>query len=368
MAHINEFNFGELEITSSMREEDYMGLIFLAVGLGGILIGLTSSASNSASISFQIFLPSIFALVGLAISFGRRHIYGDKNSRRLSCWWGIGGLGIKSEYDVSQSNLVSVKQETRGSGKNRRTYYVVYVSAICDEEQKPCEAAPLRDYCEARQVGEALSRFLNIPLCDYIAGGGLNRDPETLDWSIRERFTNEGRTPEFPELPNESKIKHVAEGHSHRLILPPRGLCFGTIIESSLFAIGAIFLLPMAVGILYLLNTDKSLPSSISHGGTAIILIAIGLGALRLGRNLWDSINGHCEILVSRDRLVIESHGMLSVSTNEFSAEKIEEVLPAMFAKELLIRSDEQKVSIGSGLDQSDLCFIRGCIEYALCS
>jgi hypothetical protein len=367
MAVIDKSNINELYARSSMKAMDLLGLVFLGVGVAGFL-GVRTGSGGSEGFFFNFVFFGIFAIVGLLFTFGRRYIHIEKNSNMVYTWFGVFGIGLKFGADISGVDLLSLKKETRGSGKNRRTVNVLRLSPVTGASSKSCEIMTLLDYVEAREIAEAVARFLDVSLCDYVAGGGIKRAPETLDWSVRERLTRTGQVPAMPQHKKELNVDYEVQGNNHRFILPVRGFSLDTVVESIVFTVVAFVAVPMAVVVLYMLNSDPAIPPVISIGGTGFILFAAGMGIMYAVLQVWASAYGHEEIVVSRDKVILESHGMFSFDAQELPAEEIEEVIPERTGGNLILRSDRKVLLACEGHSKEIIRYLRTSIEHVLCS
>ena len=351
---------GKLYVQSSHLPGACIGYFFIIIGLlllVSVFFGSSPLDSNTLEVAFVVAGVILF---GLCMGFSRYYIQGEENKKHLSCWRGVFGVGLKRKYDVSDCEVVQIEQVIRGVGKSRTANHILSVDSH--------EVMLVVDYCEARQIGEVLSRFLKRPLCDHVGGGGVKRDPESLDWSVRERLSREGKTPRRGKLSKSSLLKHEESETEHRIILPARGLSGESMLESIPYLAAGAFTFLTAFITLFVFHDEPAIPSAVSFGISTVIVIGTLLVACKIVEGVWAALFGHEEIVVTPKRLAIESHGLWQTKVNEFDGDEVEEVISTEGDEKIVIRSDQKIVSVGAGLEKADLRFIRLCIEYALCA
>lgn len=121
-----------------------------------------------------------FGLVGLAVVLGgagcllllgRRRVRIDRGRRRVSTYFGLGGVGIAgwerpaSDFRcVLVRRVVSHKEERGGKGKRRVWVFEARLEGPDGDPVAPVSRS--RDESRARSVAEEVAHFLDLPLVE----------------------------------------------------------------------------------------------------------------------------------------------------------------------------------------------------------
>lgn len=167
---------------------------------------------------FEIELPQqahwlvvfVLFLAGLILVGYRSGVTLDREDKLAVSWRSLFGLRMVSdEINTAEACnvLLSVDSETRRD-ENETEHVRIYTIAI-EGEGATIELDELEDaYREAQQSSERFARFLWVPIVDSTSGERVQRDPESIDESLRDRLR---RTQEFPESMPASKAFEVSQ-------------------------------------------------------------------------------------------------------------------------------------------------------------
>ena len=181
-----------LEIRSGGGCISIFGLPFLSAGLFIMqiplgIIPMEGSPGALPSIIIILF-GSIFAAVGACLVFGRSGIIIDRGRGRVLQWYGFLVPMKRTEHMLDSIRQVEMSFSS-GDSDSAATWPVKLSG---EEIAKPISVLQPKNFAEARQLAEELSRFLRKPLVDSSTGESVTRDSEHLDESYRDRVRRTG--------------------------------------------------------------------------------------------------------------------------------------------------------------------------------
>lgn len=189
------------------------GVVFATIGAGPLVLSLFTDAP----LAFGLFsLP--FMCVGLAIAFYRRGFELDVGNRTVTTWRGVWFPMLRSEHTLGELTHVSIREETRGSGKSRRTMFVVYL------EPGSLEVMPADLYLAARRGAETAAKALDLALHDGSMNTLAIREAGTLDEPLRDRLIREHGGAAPPHAVPVGRLLVSAGGEETVCTIPAEGL------------------------------------------------------------------------------------------------------------------------------------------------
>ena len=345
------------------------GLPFLIAGIAV----MTSPFWDPKNAPWYFMVPfgAIFATIGVAMIFGRAGVSIDKRMGQVNQWWGLLFPLKTNLYNLADIQQVSISKKIRRSKNSSYTVYPVCLkgATVQIDIEEP------QAYGEARRCAENLAKFTGLPLADSTSGQEVIRDPDRLDESIREKVRRTGAR-EIPSAPANMKTSYSIDGQEIQLDIPPSGwhpIFFIPILLG--LGIAAFIYFSAVHGLLH--DSKAPLPFKL-FGGLFIILPLIGvvMPALKLATRRYT-------VLVSPQKLTLESRWALGKSIQTMAAEEIEELqlsqgpLPEeaketpvpkilfeiMGSGNILVRSDKTTLTFGKGLDRQELEWLLALIE-----
>ena len=204
-----------LEIRSGGGCISIFGLPFLSAGLFIMqiplgIIPMEGSPGALPSIIIILF-GSIFAAVGACLVFGRSGIIIDRGRGRVLQWYGLLVPMKRTEHMLDSIRQVEMSFSS-GDSDSAATWPVKLSG---EEIAKPISVLQPKNFAEARQLAEELSRFLRKPLVDSSTGESVTRDPEHLDESYRDRVRRTGEAVSvLPPEPSSmrSRVERTGDG------------------------------------------------------------------------------------------------------------------------------------------------------------
>lgn len=204
-----------LEIRSGGGCISIFGLPFLLAGLFVMqiplgIIPMEGSSGDLPSI-FVVLFGSIFAAVGVCLVFGRSGIIIDRGRGRVLQWYGFLVPMKRTEHMLDSIRQVEMSFSS-GDSDSAATWPVKLSG---EEIAKPISVLQPKNFAEARQLAEELSRFLRKPLVDSSTGESVTRDPEHLDESYRDRVRRTGEAVSvLPPEPStmRSRVERTGDG------------------------------------------------------------------------------------------------------------------------------------------------------------
>lgn len=162
------------------------GLPFAGMGVVFLAFLLTDPASvtinDRPGTVADAWLPLVFIAIGLGLAGIHWSTHLESEPRRLVRRRGWLLFTTTSTTDLATASAVTIDQQVRGSGKNRRTAYPVAVVTAEGDEELQAPASPRR----ARALGERVARLLQLPMTDR--RDGSTRLPDELDVPLAERL------------------------------------------------------------------------------------------------------------------------------------------------------------------------------------
>jgi len=200
------------------------GLPFLLAGLFVMStpLGLVPIGGDAGPWYIVVPFGSIFALVGLGLTTGRRGIIIDRSGQRMVKWYGLLIPMVRREDMIGLCDRLIVTREERTSDDSTQIVYPVRLEGIA-QEKAVCIEDPV-DYQQARPTAESLARFLRLPLVDRSSGKEVVRESDRLDESLRERARRTDE--EIPEVAPPSQMRSTLQQESDTLQIriPPTGV------------------------------------------------------------------------------------------------------------------------------------------------
>jgi hypothetical protein len=296
------------------------GLPFFAAGAFVILsvFGLVPMENEGGRAPwFLVFFGLPFLLIGLVLMLGRGGIVIDLRQNTVIKWWGLLAPIKRTYHELGTSKRVTLKEETRGSGKNRHTVYVVRLEPEAGESLE-LSAPPA--YQSGRAEAETIAKFVNLPMIDYTSGAPVERAPEQLDESVRERARRTRENIKLPPQPYHLRAEVQDLGDSATIKLPSPGLSalqIPQVLIPTLFALFAgVVILP---GIL---STDEAEAIYLIGGMVSFFFVVLPLSVAGLA--VLSQVRKRITVTVSHLSLKVEERGLFRTRITEIPAEELE--------------------------------------------
>ncbi len=359
----------KLEFEGSWVAIALFGLPFLFIGLSLIYVAILVEPKGD-SLPGIIVMPFaiICTLLGTFCVFLRSTRVLDKDKGLYIIHWSCLGWSSTEEKSIDGVDLVTLSKEVRGSGKNRRTVHPVQIVAKA-KGGEAIEIDSFENEFEGRSLAEQIGKFLHIAMSDTSSVQEVYREAGTLDYSIKDRFVEKGIVPKKPTKPRLCRCECKGEGKSLQVHIPPTG--FQDNHKTQLLYA---FLLALIVGAIVV-------PIAIRDEVWILIVILGFVAAIPIGTMVGLAIRAaytSYDVEVDERLLSVVSKGLFNTTKEEIPANELEELFvgfpplkpsqAVLFASKcLMARSDKTSISFGWGLDDDELNYVKGIIEYALC-
>ena len=367
MAKVPNSDPNKLEYNSDDMVTMLFGLPFLFVGL--IVLGHPYVAEgNLVPDIFALPFGGCFALVGILLVFSGSSKTIDKNTGKITTWWGILGIGLTMEYKISDVQMVTLSCETAGNRHQRHAYYPVTLEGSLPH---PIRIDSSRDPFESRSIAEEIGTFLNLPMKDKTSFEEVIREAGTLNQSVRENLSAAGNPINIIAKPPGAECVHTQLGQTHKIQIPAAGIKPGHIMLMGIGAVSAV--VPMAFVLPRILSKGATLPPVLFF----IVGAAFSLAMFAVA--LYSALTT-TEVEVSPTKMVIVTNFSFYTRVDVLDASKIEElrvdgpihkdmdgeVLPG--SRAIVARSDNKIISFGWWLDEDELKWLLSIVEAALSS
>lgn len=382
----------KIESTGCLRR---LGAVL--TGLGVIWLALLFKAHEAGKVDL---LSAWLVPGGLLLAGGvfcllvRGGSYLDRRRQVEVSWWNVAGWGRRKETSFAGCARVELEKDS-GDGDSSTTYPVRLAGA---EGVSALRVDADTDYQAARRAGEAVARFLSLPLYDRSAGELVVRLPAELDEPLRSRLRRTGGPPPLPSPPATPKariertpdgqhIEIVGAGSTHVAWLPVGcTLLFAALVLSSGWSIIARSPWPLAVAVAAFLALPliESLRSAARHVLRRTVIVAGPFGlrieaVFLLGRRVVEIPPEELEELIllkpEAPRLPSEQasaeewkwsldHGRMPDGTEAPRALRWAWRLAG--TQGILARSDRQSVTFAAGLPPDELAYLHALLLRAL--
>lgn len=190
-----------------------IGLPFFLAGLGVIVVSFIPPeirGGDPISPYFGIPFGSLFVLIGGAILFGRMNLRIDRDTGLIRKQWKALGLIARTQKaEIKVFDKISVTSEVR---RSKNSSYTVYPIKLLGAGDETFDISQSRNELEARKETEQLSKFLSLPIHDWITGTARIREADSLDQSVKDKFKTGATSNEIPEPPFKLKSKVRYDG------------------------------------------------------------------------------------------------------------------------------------------------------------
>lgn len=319
------------------------------IGMIPLLIGLNFEATallNYPRFHLGYLIPGVLlALLGILITFGRRHFVLDRKRGNFIDGFGIYSMYWRKTLPLSSFQRVVLQRELIPMGKGQGE--IVYTINLDDGSQL-YSLGRAGQWENSVAPAESVAAFLHLPLHD--AFQDITRAPTELDVPLKDRLrSGQGQADQSVEQPSKgrAKITDSADGilHIHVPRIGPKNPVLGMLVIISVV--------------------------SLLFGPLAFIIIPFLLIC-------WIKVSfGYsADVEVSPRGLKVDCHGVLKKRTVEISREELEElvflnweegglageIFGAVIKGILVARSDRAAVRFGHGLTKQELLWLRGVI------
>ncbi len=148
------------------------------------LPGSTVVISNAIAILWG----GILLMIAMAAFLGVSKVVLDRGAGTVVKWWGLLVPFRKKTKRLEEIKSVTLREQHAGDSGH---VYAVALEADDGDPKPPRLAAP-KGYQEARSLAEYVAGFLNKPMVDYSSGVAVERAPDELNESFRERAKRTG--------------------------------------------------------------------------------------------------------------------------------------------------------------------------------
>ncbi len=366
---------GRLEFRRVSIARSIAGVIILVLawGLFHIAPDPGARASSGTTISAWISYPAALAAAaaGLALLVYRSGITFDRARDDIHTWWGLPKPVRTQRSALSNYREVAVQREVRtthtNNGSSRTIVFAVRLNAPGDADA--LEIAAPKDAMAARGLGETIARACGLPLRSVMSSAGSHtlRQPEELDWSLRQQIEARGQSPDEPVEPPRSRLVVSPDGNRRVVDLPSIGLLRGGLGISLLALPGAFMFVGFALSAL-----DDAPPIFVATFCMfAALPFLIGLWA-GLTRGLRTE-----QLRVDAGELSVERRSPLGTRKTTVPSMLIEEASWSPSAPSILgslvasggvtLVTDERLIEFGRGASDAEREYLVQLIEHAVC-
>ncbi len=355
-----------------------VGLPFLGVGLFVLGMGLgLIPVTNGPPAFFAIPFGSIFALVGLALVFGRRGCRMDKKRRTIQCWSSLIVPLKRKLHRFEDFSAVTVTREVRRSDKSS---YTVYPVRLVGESNTKLDLREYQKYPESRALAEEVAKFLELPFADSSAGAEVVRAPDELDLSLKDRVRRSGASQPLPEPPPGLRTRILRKDKSVRLEIPAGDNPLGRLLP--------LLLIPVCLAglIIMLAALNMFLKDRGAFGVLALVLPLVFFVCFMLvlwRKGLPGLSNAPTRVTVTDRELRVEKRGfgsgtrvdtipadeleeLLVAPMPQTDLEKVPTLLAGLVQAPIIARSDTKTIQFGGHLSGDEKEFLVAVIRNAL--
>lgn len=331
--------------------------------LGGALAVVALLVLGAAALNGTKLVDYALPALASAAIFGgllmcvRHWVVLDRRQRVAATGWGLFFPFYKTEHRFTQAHCITLSREERGSGRYRHELFAVRLEGA--GSPAITLAAP-PDYDKARQLAEELAKFLQFGMRDRSSGESVEREPGTLDDSLRQRTKRSGRVAPMPERPAAARSGASFAASTATIEIP----AFMHWIWSVMTAL----LIAALSAVLIEIDSKRNDPPSMEH--LFLVFLAVLAAMLPLFLFFMHRLGVHY-----RDRLVVSAHevvlirrGMFGASTTRLPADEIEEVVAQSdgVSKRVVIRYDRGSVKLAAVRTEEELTWLRQLLIHVL--
>lgn len=349
-----------------------MGLPFAMAGVGMIV------AYHQADERMPVAMPLVgvlFAIAGLGLLLHVSRCVIDPLRGAIEVTRGVIVPLWRRSLPFDQIDRVALfsYRASSGNGSNRIQYGVVAVPVgeqveWPDPIRRGCWIYSSGSYSAARQWAERVCLLVRKPLEDRIDGISSVRSPDELNTPIAEIWRREGTPQTLDPPPADGRLKHEQRGDEIRVELPAGGLRGPAVILAVVLAAEVSSLGFFA---LFLFMTDLPLAGKLMFAGFLVLPIVIVAALLA-----W-CVRGRTWLEAGPQGVTIVRRLGPRTRRVHFGAGALEEVIPLqgrpagsllrqMMGGCLVLRSDQQRETVGWGLSQDELQWLVSAIRWGL--
>lgn len=349
---------------------------FKAAGFFFILVALVILENTDfAGFETSVLLAFIPVAIASLLFFYRNQVVFDGHKVSATFIKGSPILGKEEEVSLSSYTSVSTTLEKRNSGK--RSYTIYPVRFLSEGSGSNLHIVDAPDSGSARTLGEELADLFKLPLVDTATGVHLERSPETLNMSLKERYLHENRKLIPAKKPVDCHCSHSSEGLNSLIKIDKTGLNGGNIFVC---AIGFIWIGIVAGIGGAIIAEDGFRDNLIPVYASSLIILGL-LPMLFFVLSGLRSAYSRYEIVVSPTTFSFISFGPIFSLTHSIPIVKLEELeivqklagrglvhQHAFISEILMARSDEKTIGMGQGLGSDELLWVKYIVESAICN
>lgn len=348
-----------------------LGSVFLIVGIGVAVAAfngqLETKPGELPGIVFGVLFGGTFSLIGTLIAFTRSGLRVDTHHRTVTPWWGVLVPMFKTEHRIDSVREVHVSREVRqsSSGNGKRSSKTGYPVRLILENNDRTEISAPGDMVQARVLGEAVAKAGEWPMHHSAAGASIIRQPDQLDWSLRQHLLHESTAPSETTAPVATALSIERDRNGYVVQIPAMGMKSGIMLAG--------LMLPMAIiPVLFFMRGGSGPPLPF------IVLAGAVFGVLILGIVLWMV---HRTVLTTELRITPEELTIVRrvpwwKSIRTLRCDDIEELAVTSPSSRLsaIIASggvtavmDNRIEEFGRGLESADLNHVADLIRSTVC-
>lgn len=375
----------KIESTGCLRR---LGITLSGVGVIWLALLFKAHEAGKVGLFSGWLVPGgLLLAAGLFCVLVRGGSFLDRRQRVEVSWWNVVGLGRRKETSFAGCDRVEIEKDS-GDGDSSTTYPIRLAGP---EGVSPLRVDADTDYQASRRAGEAVARFLSLPMHDRSAGELVVRLPGELDEPLRSRLRRTGGPPPLPSPPVTPKariertheglrIEIVGAGPTRAAWLPVGcALLFAVLVLSSGWTIIARSPWPLAVAVAAFLALPliEALRSAARHVLRRTVIVAGPFGlrveaSFLLGRKAIEIPTDELEELIllkpeaprlPSDQASAEEwkwsldHGRMPDGTEASRALRWAWRLAG--TQGILARSDRQSVTFAAGLPPDEVAYLH---------
>ncbi|MBI1372280.1 MAG: hypothetical protein GC159_05905 [Phycisphaera sp.] len=348
------------------------GLVFFAAGMGILYAKATGRMSSSGGSAGDALAPyivgGVFGLFGFVTMGWRSGLRVNHRRRTLTTWWGVVVPLFSKDRDLEAVRAVHVCKEVRrtsngkGGSSSKTVYPVRLVFDGSDRHEIKAPGSPI----VARQLAEAVAHAADAPMHNAIGGESVIRQPDQLDWSLREHLLHAGDAPPEPTAPSDTTLRVEPERDGYAIDVPPLGVKSGIVLVLPAMGMAVI---PLVI----FFNMGDARPP------LGFVLFACALfGVPFLGAALWmlHRTVVRTRIRLTPDELTITRRAPWWKSTRTLKCDDVEELtvstaehpLAALIAAGSVTAVTDARIEqFGQGLATDDLRYLADLIRHTVC-
>lgn len=346
---------GSVQARGQTKLQPFMvafGLMFAGIATVAVVAIMLDGQAPLA----VLLVPGSFIVIGLSLAFFRRGFVVDMGTRTVTTWWGVGLSMVRKQRPLAEARMVTLKKETRGAGKNKKTVFATRVETVAAED---IELFAPTDYRTARAAAEATANALGVGMADSGHDVTVTRAAGTLDEPLRDRLVREHGSAPSPNEAPPGRLSVARDGEETVCTLPRAGFDMDLLSRLVVMFGGGAWLTAV------LLHTGLGVAERAVAAG-AMVLLAAWLVVPRVARRLMPT-----RVRYSAKGIAVQS---ALGRAQRIDVEDLEELFAvptttmAIFTVGggLVARSDARVVEIGGGLTPQEQSWLYTSICYTL--